>query len=336
MKKLFLMLGLFVALMLSHPAISQEVPSSGDEGDPVAPTAGDNVVSGLRLFVPPIVRDVLPDFGTQPEADEKNPLIKSNAFGVDFGPYLPGFNQITARTSYMSKYYWYGQNRFSDDSAWTVGSTYGIPNITEGAVSGIEGMKFYFDITTIQPGSDGSEAQKENQYTIFSVQTFNEGESTEMELMTKHVYYDFFDQGSDADGQEIGVQVALTNLLKDENQRLVPSYYLGRIWDRDPMGPAADSDKGNISVVGADYYLNIDENTDTDLHVFGNLTYLDAVGGSDSELSYVTLGADVDFDIGSDTIVTPFVQYIKFMDDSSATAGEDADIWGGVSLNFNF
>ena len=289
---------------------------------------------GMDAIMPPFIDDMLPDFTPPPAPGEGDPLIKNNGFGVDFGPYLPNANELTSRTTYGSQYLWYGQERFDGDAFWSIGTTYGFSKgLFEGTA--LEDTDFFFDITSVNPASADNERQKEVHYTLFGKTVVNEGDQYEMELTTSNIYYDFSNQSSEADGQETGLQVAFTNLLNGPNHRLIPSYYVARVWDRDPEGTTAESDKGNVNVLGVDYFLNIDENTDTDLHVYGNVTYLDGVSSADSELSYTTLGCDLDLDFGNGVIFTPFVQLIKYSDDSIGVE-DDSNVIGGVSMNFHF
>jgi len=326
----------FCSVGFAQPAEDNTVtPAVTPPNDPIVNITPEDIsgglVDGLDLIMPPIVTDILPNFSPPPAPGEDTPFIRDNGFGINFGPYLPNFNEITTRSTYMSRYIWYGQERFGGDAAWSLGTTYGIPDVATGTA--FEGAKFYFDATTIQPASSDHLNQEENQFTLFAVKTINEGEKYETQLTTKNIYYNFSEQ-TDADGQEAGLQLALTNLLNGPNHKLIPSYYFGRVWDRDPQKHIAESDKGNISVVGLDYYLNIDENAETDLHVFGNITYLDAVASADTQVSYVTVGIDADLDMGNGVILTPFIQHIRYSDRS--VTEEEAINLAGVSMNFHF
>ena len=338
------MFSMFLVVVFCSIGSAQDTPADNTVepvvdtsiNDPVVNITPEDIsggfIDGLGAITPPIVDDILPDFTPPPVPGEETPLIKQNGFGIDFGPYLPNFNELTTRTTYLSRYLWYGRESFGGDAAWTIGSTYGIPDIL--GESTLEGSKLYFDITTIQPASSGHLNQEENRYTLFGVKKANEGDKYETEWTVKNVYYDFTEQSSNTDGQETGIQVALTNLLNGPNHKLIPSYYVGRVWSRDPGGPTAENDQGNVSVLGADYYLNIDDNAETDLHVYGNITYLDAVASADSQVSYVTVGIDADVDMGNGVILTPFLQHIRYSDDS--VTEEEALNIAGVSMNFHF
>jgi hypothetical protein len=327
MKKVLFVMSIFLMLVCGSVGFAEEavVPEE---------TIGDTVEESLKMAIPPGIISVLPPLTSPPAPGEGTPLIRNNGFGVDFSPFLPNFNEISVRTGYASKHFWYGEER-SNDAVWTVGTTYGIPgNLLEGTV--LDGTRLFFDAKTIQQASSDNIKQSEAHYTLFSVTTVNPESNLAMEITTKNTYYDFIDQSSEADGQEFGVQTAFPNILADENQRLVPSYYVGRIYEsRDPDGPMADSDGGNVHVFGADWYLNADENLATDLHVFGNMTYLDAVSGADSEMSYATGGVDYDFDLGNNTYLTPYVQVIKYMDDS-VDSKRDCTVYGGMNINLHF
>jgi hypothetical protein len=344
MNKMLVILSVMLMLVFSSVVVAQNAPTDNTVtpdvavNDPVINITPEDLSSGFNdgmdLIVPPFVDKFFPNFTPPPPPSERDPLIKNNGFGVDFGPYLPSANEITSRTAYGSQYVWYGQERFDGDAFWSIGTTYGFSEaLFEGTA--LEGSRLFFDITSINPASSDNERQKEVNYTLFSKTKVNEGNQYEMEFTTSNVYYDFTEQSSEADGQEVGLQVAFTNLLNGPNHKLIPSYYVGRVWDRDPEGTTAESDKGNVHVVGVDYFLNIDDNTDTDLHVFFTATQLDSVSSADSELSYTTIGTDLDLDFGNGVILTPYVHLIKYSDDSMMVE-DDSNVIAGVSMNFHF
>ncbi len=226
--------------------------------------------------------------------------------------------------TYVSKYIWRGYDLFDDHAAFQPSG-----NID------LFGTGFSLNVWGAIPmgtGSnghgDGINVWQEYDYTAAYGFSVFEDEVYALDFGANYIYFHFPKLNHMADTQEIGVSVAMPNLLKIGDSALVPSYYVGKLW---PTSSGAGDVAGGYHTFALSYDLAIPE-TDYSLSLFTDINYNDGLFGSDNDWSHATFGVSTSMDVGP-VSVTPFLNYQLSMDDS---VNDDDELYGGVSVSFSF
>jgi hypothetical protein len=147
-------------------------------------------------------------------------------------------------------------------------------------------------------------------------------------------YYDFIDMPStERDAQEIGVQFSWPRAYMMRESRIVPSYYVGRLWPAKSEAVNKDS-SGWIHILGLDY----------EFWVFGigaekQIAFLSAeVVYNDGMLVDTHAWSDAVFGIGTTLrdgrwTVRPEFKYQVSLED---TVNAENECWGGLSISYQF
>lgn len=226
-----------------------------------------------------------------------------------------------------SKYIWRGYDVFDDHAANFFSVNWDAFN------SGLN-----FNVWYAVPWGGTNEDATEIDYTVSYGMTFLEDEAWAMDVGVNYIYFNF-PKGGRSDGfvdtQEIGVSIALPNLIPVGDSALVPSYYGAKLWPTDD--DLGFDVFGGYHVFALGYDMPLPE-TDMVLNLFADLNYNDGIFGAMHEFTHSTIGASTSFDFDPIT-VTPFVNFQWTISDDfadMANGGDDYELWGGVSLAYSF
>ena len=232
---------------------------------------------------------------------------------------------IALDMTYVSKYLWRGYDLFDDHAALQ-------PSVDVDLFGTGFGVNVWGSIpmgTGSNGHGDGINIWQEYDYTVYHGLTLFEDERYALDVGTNYIYYHFPKLNHKADTQEIGVSVALPNLIEIGGSALVPSYYAGKLW---PTSSGQDSDvAGGYHALGLSYDLAIPE-TEYALSLTADVNYNDGMFGSDHDWSHATVGISTAVDVGP-VSVSPFLSYQISMDDS---VNSEDELYGGVSVSFRF
>lgn len=267
------------------------------------------------------------------------PLIRNNLFGINFSEWMGAEGtEITPRTTFKSKDKWYGMDTYGDKGTASVGFNYKFPT-TESL-----GGTFSFDAEYIGYMGGGTPSQYNSQYIVYRLyfdRSYYEGESHQVNLTVGHNYYDL--RGSNTnDGQEFGAGISFPRMFEWGKFNLVPSAYLGYMWDLQYETNSANivnQFKGTVGTVAVDLYYAPDPEAEHFLFDFyTRVNYNDSARIDGQKFSKkftdVTFGAALDFELAHGVIATPSVNYVRYFDRLSS--GRKDDVWTGVTLRYNF
>ncbi len=227
---------------------------------------------------------------------------------------------ITADMTLVTKYLWYGYDVFDDHGAYQPSINWDIFN-----------TGFSVNVWGSFPIGSGNEVLKELDYSVAYSTTFFEEEIYAVDLGVNYIYYDFPRVNSRfvPDTHEVGVSVALPNLIKIGDSALVPSYHGAKLWPAD--SELGFDVAGGIHTLGLGYDFTI-PNTEQVLSLSADVNYNDGLFAADHDWSHATLGISTSFEVGPVSL-TPFINYQISMDDS---VNPDDDFWGGLSVSMSF
>ena len=332
MKKVVMLL--MLAGIIASPLVSYADDTIPDVGvtNPVidADSLEDGIVDTIGIL-PGVLSDLtgLKMTGIKSRPDADTPLVSTNAFGSNIANYLPDSEEVIHTSTFASKYKSYGRDKFDDGGAWMIGTTYKLPKLDT------LGDNFYFNVTSVNPTGSGNQDAVEVDYTLFWTGTKYEGEKNEMSIMVKNVYYQMTNE-DDQDGQEVGVSVAFTNMFNFKYGRLVPSIYVGELWNVNASSEDVDrDDSGAVYRYSVDYYTYVNEAGLSDLHLHADIATFDEYGDADSgQAAYYTLGASTSIGLSESIVLTPYVNYQINAEDKADTEGDE--FWFGTSVNMTF
>lgn len=283
-----------------------------------------DAVKTAAISVPPTI----------PTSDP-GPIFANRDSMFDLGKSLGG-SEISVRSTFVSKYKWYGVDRFDGKGAMGLGVNYQFPKF--------DSLDSYvgFDYENWSPlGSNSNrvaENASQNTYKVYYVQNLWAGERYNAQVTVSGTYYDLTEADNGENGQEFGVGIAFPELFNwGANGKLVPSAYYGRVWDLalDAPNKTVNKYSGDVYVGGLDYYKSLSDNMLLD--VYAKVNYSDGLVSDDSEFTDGTVGVLTDIKLAKGTTVTPFVNYVYYFDQSLLNRGNaDGEVWGGVTLRFNF
>ena len=233
-------------------------------------------------------------------------------------PWEPKNLAVDLDFTFVSKYIWRGYNVFGSKGAfqpsvnldlgtgWSVNVWGSIPM---GTATGINQWQEY-------------------DYTVAYGWSWFEDSPLAMDFGVNYIYYDFPKLNRFADTQEVGMSVALPNLINISDIAVVPSYYVGKLFPtKSGVGGA-----GGFHTFALSCDLPI-PSTEQTLSFYGDLNYTDGMLGVGHDLTHGTIGVSTSFDVKGITI-TPSLNYQGVMNDMD-DALENA-LWGGLSLAYSF
>jgi hypothetical protein len=148
------------------------------------------------------------------------------------------------------------------------------------------------------------------------------------------IYYDFVDMPStERDAQELGVQFSWPSAYMFGDNRIVPSYYVGRLWPA--VSNAANRDQGGwIHIFGLNYEfwlfgMGVERQMAC---ISSELVYNDGMFGVEHNWSDAVFGIGTTLRDGPLT-VKPEVKYQISLED---TVNEDDELWGGMTVSYKF
>jgi hypothetical protein len=148
------------------------------------------------------------------------------------------------------------------------------------------------------------------------------------------VYYDFVSMPStQRDAQEIGVQFSWPQAYMVQDNRFVPSYYVGKLWPAKSNAVNRDSG-GWIHILGLDYEfwlfgVGVEKQVAC---LSAELVYNDGMLGADHNWSDAVFGVGTTWREGPLT-VKPELKYQISLED---TVNDEDELWGGVSVSYRF
>ena len=243
---------------------------------------------------------------------------------------------FTLDTTYVSRYVWRGLDLFDDHAALQ-------PSLDVDLFGTGFGINIWGSIPTgtgSNGHSNGINRWTEVDYTAYYGLSLFEEDPYAIDLTVNYIYYNYpkQGQGNHADTQELGALVEFPNLIPICDSKLVPSYYVGKLWPDEGGTPNVS---GWVHLFGLTYELNlpglIPGTKEQIVELTGDITYNDGMFGVDHDWSHATFGIATPVSICSMTL-TPFVKYQITMDDSIDTADANGDdiFYGGVSLTYSF
>ena len=240
---------------------------------------------------------------------------------------------IDIDATYVSKYLWRGFDILDDVSAFQPSI-----NINFGDTG------FSFNLWTSYAGSGGNNRVNltEYDYTLAYGNTLFEGETYATDFTANYIYYDFIDQPSRgsstvpaiADTQELGVAFAWPNVCP---MGIVPSYYVGKIWESRSNSTLGKNYGGWIHIFGLGYDLAVPgliDTADQIISISAAAVYNDGYAGAtvEHDWSHIVWGASTSIDYGPGTF-TPAIYYQTSMDDTVNTENE---FWTSMSYTISF
>lgn len=240
---------------------------------------------------------------------------------------------VDVDVTWVSKYLWRGYDLLDDKAAFQ-------PSVNVD----LYGTGFSINVWASYPTSAGFSSTlgasrvnaTEYDYTVAYDTTLFEGESCATDVTANYIYYDFIDAPSTyADAQELGVGLAWPSICPGG---IVPSYYVGKIWESKSKSTLTGEYGGWIHIFGLGYDLSLPGFLpDTPEQVFSliaDITYNDGFGlaTADHDWSHATFGVSTEVALGEMTF-TPAVYYQSSFDDSVNTEDE---LWVGLSLTYSF
>jgi len=245
---------------------------------------------------------------------------------------------VTLDVTYVSKYIWRGIDLLDD-----VGAVQPSIDID------LFGTGFSFNVWSSYAGSGGMANHgafsrvdaTEYDYKLIYETTLLEDERLATNIMANWIYYDFIDAPSvgsaqgGGDAQELGVGFSWPNLCP---MGIVPSYYVGKIWEARSNSVLTGEYGGWVHVFGLGYDLELPpilpETTEQIVNLSVNLVYNDGFAGAtvDHDWSHIVWGASTSVDIGPGTL-SPGLYYQTSMEDS---VNPEDELWTGISYTINF
>ncbi len=243
---------------------------------------------------------------------------------------------IDVDITWVSKYIWRGIDVLDDKAAFQ-------PSVAIDLGSGFSAKLWAsYAGSSKGNGSISTVDSTELDYILAYGTKLFEGESYATNFSAQYVYYDFIDQptkGSSragrirADAQEIGVGFAWPNICP---AGIVPSYYVGRIWQTRSNSTLANNYGGWAHVFGLGYDLTVENllpNTPEQvISLSMAAVYNDGYVGADNDWSHIVLGASTSLDCGPGTF-TPAVYFQKSMED---TVNTEDEFWTSLSYKISF
>jgi hypothetical protein len=230
---------------------------------------------------------------------------------------------ITATVEGVSKYIWRGFDMFDDSGAL-------LPSVNiDWYDTGINTM-----VWSAQPLSADNKDRTEMRYIVGYTGWLWEDTLHVTKFTINWTYYDFVSMPStERDAEEIGLQLSWPQAYVDRDSRLVPRYYVGKLWPA--MSGAVNKDSGGwIHIFGLDY----------EFWLFGigmerqvvclstEAVYNDGMFGADHAWSDIVFGIGTTWRDGAWT-VKPELKYQVSLED---TVNPDDEIWGGMSISYKF
>lgn len=227
---------------------------------------------------------------------------------------------VTLDATWVSRYLWRGYDVFDDHASFQ-------PSVD----IDLFGSGFSVNAWAAIPMGSGYENLTEYDYTVAYGTTLFEEEVYALDLGINYIYYDFPKVNSRAipDTQEVGVSVALPNLIMIGDSALVPSYYVCKFW---PSKSGVGFDvAGGYHTLGLSYDWTI-PGTEQVLSLSTDVNYNDGLFGADHDWSHANLGISTSFNLDPFS-VSPFLGYQISMDDS---VNDEDELIGGVSVSISF
>jgi len=148
------------------------------------------------------------------------------------------------------------------------------------------------------------------------------------------VYYDFVSMPStQRDAQEVGVQFSWPQAYMVRDNRVVPSYYVGKLWPA--KSNAVNKDSGGwIHIFGLDYEfwlsgIGVEKQVAC---LSAELVYNDGMLYADHDWSDAVFGVGTTWRDGPLTVKPEF----KYQVSLEETVNDEDEFWGSVSVSYKF
>ena len=229
---------------------------------------------------------------------------------------------VDLETAFVSQYLWRGYDVLGSHGAFQPSVTL---DLFQTGFSVNAWGSFAFD--------DDFEDLDELDYTIAYGGVLFEEERYAIEYSVNYIYYDFPNVSSKtADAEEVGVEVALPNLLPIGSNFLVPSFYSGYLWPRH----AQHTGDGWFNILGLGYDVPVPAllpgQEEQALSLAADITHNDGALGADSDWSHATASVSTSFEWKGLTL-TPGLTYQWSFED---TVNDEDEFWGTLALGYVF
>lgn len=235
------------------------------------------------------------------------------------GEETPGL-EVTADITFTSKYIWRGYNILGEHGA-----------VQPSLDVDLFGTGFSANVWASYALSSGLSDFDEMDFTLAYETSVFEDKRYAMDIVMNYIYYEFPNlRSAAADTEEVGASVSMPSLLPLGGSSLVPSYYVGRLFPADEGGPTG----GIFHIAGLSYSLTMPVigGKERTIDFTAEAVYNDGAFDADSDWSHATFGVSTQIDVGP-LYFTPFLNYQLSMSD---TVNEDDEIWGGLSVSYNW
>jgi hypothetical protein len=254
---------------------------------------------------------------------------------------LHGYVDLT----YQSKYVWRGFNCFGSQAGFQ-------PTLD----LDLFGTGFGINIMGHIPLHDGYVNLERYDYKLYYYNRLFEDERYATNYMLGWVYYNYPDQPSKGSAppppcnqaaalQELHAALSWPKLLGVEG--LVPTYIIVKMWPSESgsysgsRSVTTGTASGFAHIFMLDYMMSIPglmpETPEQPLRFHTELVFNDGVGPAgqnvDHDWSNIVFGAETDFDLGYNMILTPGLYYQISMED---TVNDDDELWAILGLTYKF
>lgn len=238
---------------------------------------------------------------------------------------------VTLDTSWSNLYMWRGYNIFDDHAAffpsvnWDVFDTGLSLNMWSAIPCGTGHDGFHLDDLT------------EIDYTVtYGLSVFEE-ETYALDLFVNYIYFDFPHANDSFDAHEIGVGVAMPQLIPVGDSALVPRYYVGWMWNHET--PEVDGDvPGWFHDFGLTYELPLTcplTQQEIGLCFDWDIWYNDGAFAADHDWSHTTLGVSTSWEIVEGLAFSPSLNWQQTFEQSLGN-DDDHELWANLSLSYSF
>lgn len=238
---------------------------------------------------------------------------------------------VTLDVTWVSKYLWRGFDLLDDKAAFQ-------PSVNIDLFDSGFSVKLWMSYAGSSKGNGriSTVDATEYNYIIAYNCTLFEAQSYTTDVAVQYIYYDFINQRSKvSDTQEIGVGFAWPEICP---AGIVPSYYVGKIWESRSDSLLTGEHGGWIHIFGLGYDLAVPailpDTAEQVLSLSVEAVYNDGFAGKavEHDWSHIVWGVATSMDIGPGTF-TPGIYYQNSMED---TVNTEDELWTSLSYTINF
>lgn len=238
---------------------------------------------------------------------------------------------VTLDTSWSNLYMWRGYNVFDDHAAffpsvdWAIFDTGFSVNVWAAIPNGTGHDGFHLDDLT------------EIDYTLaYGISLFEE-EAYALDLGVNYIYFDFAHANDSWDTQEIGMDIAMPNLIPIGDSALVPHYYVGWLWNTET--PEIDGDvPGWFHDWGLSYELPLTcpiSQQDIGLCFAWDIWYNDGAFGGPHDWTHMTFDISTGWELAEGLALSPAVAWQQTFEEGLGN-DDSHELWATVSLSYSF